>query len=799
MSDRIRVEDIIDEKIKAELIAISTQMDKVVISLKSLIATSKQADTVLKQGAKTQEELGKTTKQTGENAKKLSDVEKEITKIEEQHYNVLTKMVAERSIENKKLEEAKQKRSEENKTLKESIALKNTEVNSIARLTAENKKLIKERNALNTATKAGQQRIKEINQQLDNNNRAIKQNTSALEQQKNNVGNYASAFKNLGSNLLAVTGLTMGLAGAKKFLQSVIGSTKTSNDDWQASLHATSNAFDVLKKSIATFNFKDLIGRMKDAAVEGRNYAEAMAELGDRLRSYGLQEAEARAETDLLREGLTDENLTIKERIDIGNKLIQSEKELLELRKTILKDISNAEIKDLASKIGLSEDELTTMLRNYNLTQKIRDEAVKYNSVLDVQTGKADKLNRKRIEMAANGTDISKMENVHIAAFKELSKEQQNVIKNTDSNTKIYATLIKKYSNSSDEELDKVVDSLKLVAEAESEYANKRRRIVKQLQILGEQQKKGEKELERVRIESLETVTKLVDSYAKEVKEIEERLLEDKKDIFAEDTQEYEAELNKRLQANYAAIQEMMRYEEMLKDYKISAINESFGLYSAIQQREIQGLEARRDREIELAGQSEKARTFIEEQYASKIADIKRKQAIADRLQAIFNISLDTAQAIIGFLARPGGLLGTKLSIAAGIIGGIQTATVLATPIPKFYKGVRDFQGGLATVGEQGFELFRTPDNKVGITPETATTMFLPKGTDVFTHQESERIVKSNSMNIDVSELIKEQRLTRKALSNKVEHHTTIDADGMKYTIKKNQQKITYIDKYIRG
>ena len=82
----------------------------------------------------------------------------------------------------------------------------------------------------------------------------------------------------------------------------------------------------------------------------------------------------------------------------------------------------------------------------------------------------------------------------------------------------------------------------------------------------------------------------------------------------------------------------------------------------------------------------------IEKQKSAEILAIKQKEAKANKAFATLDIALKTAQAIIGFLANPSGPAGVALSIAAGIIGGIQAAAVLAAPLPSFATG--GFVGG---------------------------------------------------------------------------------------------------------
>lgn len=93
-----------------------------------------------------------------------------------------------------------------------------------------------------------------------------------------------------------------------------------------------------------------------------------------------------------------------------------------------------------------------------------------------------------------------------------------------------------------------------------------------------------------------------------------------------------------------------------------------------------------------------------EQKYAKEIAELKRKQAVADKEAAAFNIVINTAIAISKVAAQTG-VLATVLSIAIGALGAAQLATVLAQPIPAFKKGTKKAPGGFKLVGEEGPEL----------------------------------------------------------------------------------------------
>jgi hypothetical protein len=100
-----------------------------------------------------------------------------------------------------------------------------------------------------------------------------------------------------------------------------------------------------------------------------------------------------------------------------------------------------------------------------------------------------------------------------------------------------------------------------------------------------------------------------------------------------------------------------------------------------------------------------KSREALSKKTQQAIAVEKRKQAVADKALAIFEIGLSTARGIMAALAGPPP--NPPLAALIGIAGGIQLAAALAKPIPKFERGgeiggQRHSQGGTMIEAEQG-------------------------------------------------------------------------------------------------
>jgi hypothetical protein len=122
-----------------------------------------------------------------------------------------------------------------------------------------------------------------------------------------------------------------------------------------------------------------------------------------------------------------------------------------------------------------------------------------------------------------------------------------------------------------------------------------------------------------------------------------------------------------------------------------TAIND---LSKQLTENRIADIQETSDKELEAINAStdlerdkERQREALAKRTNDKIAAEKTKQAKADKALAIFNIGVSTAEAIIKFLANPGGTAGVILSVAAGITGAAQLAAVAAKPIPKFERG----------------------------------------------------------------------------------------------------------------
>lgn len=168
-------------------------------------------------------------------------------------------------------------------------------------------------------------------------------------------------------------------------------------------------------------------------------------------------------------------------------------------------------------------------------------------------------------------------------------------------------------------------------------------------------------------------------------------------------------------------------------------INDSF-------ESRIASLEAEKQKELELAGNNAAAREAIEERFNKKIAEQKNKQARADKAFALFNVAINTAQAIAKTISTFGMPAAIPFIALAAIQGALQAAVIASRPIPKYKKGRKGGPAEMAIVNEEGPELIIDKHGKLREVGGKPSVTYLNEGDSVITARETERILKMSAI-----------------------------------------------------
>ena len=221
------------------------------------------------------------------------------------------------------------------------------------------------------------------------------------------------------------------------------------------------------------------------------------------------------------------------------------------------------------------------------------------------------------------------------------------------------------------------------------------------------------------------------------------------------------------------AAEKKKELNQAILDFATEAAGQLFDLGRDLNAANIQDLEQAKKRELELAGNNSIARARIEEEYAKKVLALKRKQAIFDKVQALFDIGINTAVAVSKAVAASPTTFGMPFSAFAIAQGALQAAVVLARPLPRYFKGRKGGKAEWAELNEEGTELiekngtFRiAAGGKRGID-------FLQEGETVHTADQSKKIiedmVEKNDRNQFIDSLLKGTGVVRKVEGDKEE------------------------------
>jgi len=194
-------------------------------------------------------------------------------------------------------------------------------------------------------------------------------------------------------------------------------------------------------------------------------------------------------------------------------------------------------------------------------------------------------------------------------------------------------------------------------------------------------------------------------------------------------------------------------------------------------------LEKQKEVALTFAGDSESARKKVEEDAEKRRKEIAQREFKAKKQQAIVNVAIDTAQAIIGLWAKPGFPLAIPMAIAVGALGAVQMGVIAAQKMPQYFEGTDNHPGGLALIndgkGSNYKETVVTPDGKVRQFSGRDVVIDAPAGTQVFTHDQ---------WNNELNTMMREKGIS---MANSFQSKSGLSYQEMDSIIAKHFSKIT--------
>lgn len=115
---------------------------------------------------------------------------------------------------------------------------------------------------------------------------------------------------------------------------------------------------------------------------------------------------------------------------------------------------------------------------------------------------------------------------------------------------------------------------------------------------------------------------------------------------------------------------------------------------------------------------------------------MQRRQAEAEKRDAMFKLALDSAMAVGKAFANFSFPQNLILAAIAAANMATQMAIVSARPIPQYGEGTDYHKGGYAVVGDKGVEQVNLPSGVSFLTPDKPVLMDLPKGAQVIPNKD---------------------------------------------------------------
>jgi hypothetical protein len=725
--------------------------------------------------------LNKTTEGAKEKVVKMGEAEKEAERIRKEQTKTLEALDRQRQKGLVAMAKEEAKERELNEVIK-------MEVKSILDAEKQNKAMLEVKKKLNLATEAGRKQNELYNQSINKNTEYIRQNSDASTKQRMNIGNYPKVLTNVTKSISGLTSGMLPMLGGFALFQNLLTGTEVAGDKFERITSSIGYSLKFLSDRLLTLNFKGLISGFREAWIEGNRYKAVLQEIEDLHIGLGLQEKAAQLRIAQLEMIAKSERSTKEERKAALAEIFKLEAELRTKRIELSDKDTQNELENIAKLIFGADG--ATDVRKTLILGLVNDQRA-FNDNLQDGIKLQDYLNSLiKIELDNMGranTDLT----AYNKAMEGLTGQQRLQLDIVQINTKLSGEqrerIAKAYGAS--------LDALKAEQDAKNALIRLDNKIFKEElkgidDVENESEKADVRDVNRTinrvdgRIEAERVIT---DDY---IMNLQKREQADIDFIAREDER----------QAEKAGKEKAIWEKRLNAAYQIGQAMYDFG--SMLTSREMSDLDTRYAYELKLAGDNTEKKEKADKKYQDERKKLLQKQAKIDKAMAIFNATINFAQALIAALTVPPPASIVFEAITAAL-GAIQLATVIATPIPTYAKGTGRAKRGLAVVGEKGRELMVGPDGSLAMTPSTASLVNLGRGGQrIIPNRETELLLRAAKGADDqqsrqmLQEMKDGNNKIVNAIRNKKELH--ISPDGRKIRERQGDYWKTYEDRKLK-
>lgn len=470
--------------------------------------------------------------------------------------------------------------------------------------------------------------------------------------------------------------------------------------------------------NLSSLNRKNKEKKEKDAR---KNKEKEEKKLQEKLREIAESERKAKAD-------LTEEDYKIL--AGMNKRVVEDSKQSYDKRMESLQSYNNYLLQSVETRKNAEIEALIETTRKelklpdtsegrLKAREKVANQILLIEQKASIETNKIANENakiQKKIEEDRVKNVINDINEEYAARQRALSIEESNEL----------VDLSRQYKDGkiSNEQYEQAkLDTSKKYAqkrfENEISYLND---ILKQSGLTDEERNKYEQELDKANLNFqkwiLSEEVKDYDKAAKKKEEIEKALQDKRKELLRGAFDLAQALLNRDLENQLSKLDEQSEANDKWAKEETDRIDrlEESGAISKEQ------AEARKA----LIDEQAQAR---EDQIEAKRRELQKKQAQYEKAASLMEVAYNTAVAVMAAWKNPFTAPALIPTIIAA--GAIQTATILATPIPEYAEGTKDHPGGLAIVGDAGKSEMVIANGKIFKTPAVDTLVNLPEHSKV--------------------------------------------------------------------
>lgn len=722
--------------INKELETLNGTLNKTAKSYLDLVKSIEEGTKIAKGFAVSQEGLTRAQKEANQAAEKADALDKQLA--------AQTKKLTE--LEDSRIKtivETKLKIQEQTKAISDKVKAEQAEEGSLIRMRARLKELTTEYDKAGIRTKAATEEINKLS-------REIGKAEEATNRGQRSVGQYGKMWEGL-KGMLPVLGIATAAAAIGGALTAIKNSTQATADAFQFAVKGMSTGLDFFWKTLATGNWSNFFDNLGKAISGGYAYAKMLDEVADNNRALRIIESNARGEELRLEEALKNKTLSTADRLKAGQDRIALEEKLSRDRQKIADKNFEAELSETMRQTGLSRDRLLAISKDFDSEKLLM--ANQYNEALKFQESR--RINKTSEEYA----------------------KFIPILKNTTDATKEYAATIRGYDIATEEQQNKFVTAIVQRNEAINSAPENLKKVITRVNGLIAESSAVE---QKKNADSVEGAKKAADKKIKE----EERLAysktglakmtqKEQEVIEADGLKSNQKYLNEKLKQAEKEASDERKIQEGLKkakvDLAIQAGNAIFEFSNMAFQKELNQLQVEKDTKLNNSKLTTEQRAKIEAEYTKKQNEIKAKEAKNSKLQAMFNIAINTIQGVSAASAMPPLFAANPMIPWLIAMGILQSGLVAAQPIPKYAKGTQSAaEAGI--FGEAGRELMVT---RLGETILTDKATFFEgskfKGAKIYSNTETERMVKGAGLRTMTDERILAGLVSLNESTNRVE------------------------------